>query len=89
MAIKTVERLMEEVSTALTDAEYLIHRLDRIQMAEVMEEDLPEIQFREKIGKLVQIVAELANHEMLGGFESVAQAVQAQGRANHHATNSD
>lgn len=75
MAIKTASKLMEEVAIALMDAEYLIHRLDRIQMAEVMEEDLPEALFRRKIEQLVQLVAKLSDHDMLGGFESVAQAV--------------
>lgn len=89
MAIKTVDKLMAEMDIALTDTGYIIHRLDRILHAEVMEEDLPEVLFRAKIDQLVELVAKLADHKMLGRWEHVATRIQMEGRSKRDDTGSN
>lgn len=78
MAINTGDQLMDELYRALLDVKVLVARLDRIQVAEVMEEDYSEVALRTKLTELVQAVADLTTHDMLGGFENVAQMVRSQ-----------
>src|ERR1700704_334359 len=67
VAIDTAQGLMDEADDAIRLIRAALHHLDRIQMAEVMEEDISEVEFRNKIDSLVQLAAELADHDMLGG----------------------
>lgn len=79
--IKTAEALKDELFRAVLDARVLIARLDRIQHAEVMEEDISEVEFRDNINTLSALIGEMVDHDLIGGIVSVVAAMEeAEGR---------